>query len=473
MASSGTFSGTHFSGSWDTSNINVTSGSGSLADLYADINDPEPFSNPSAGVYQVNGNRELRLQSGVTLDIGSDTLQWDLSTSKYPILRVYQGATLIGGAGGKIIGDINNTYYSYIYFYGTITLQGSSGNNFVIEQYRTIYLYERTTSTYTFDYVTLQNNTYTYGYYIYWNRNDATSNQNSHSFTNITIQSNNHKGYGMLLYGDFSNVTFSNITIDDTRYGFYLQAATAKFTNCTVRDTYLDSLMAYGASPTWTYGHYTTSKTKQYNLAGWQQGKVVFENCTWHDNRNSSSTEMCVYYVGRGSVVLFKNNTFEGASAADPSSYGIGVYYGGLALYYGTQTFTNVTTERYWSSNGTHLHCRKLTLTVKDQNGNPVEDAYVIIRQNEGKEEWTGFTDSNGQLKDIFGDDYVVVEKEETSTGNYTQWSDSIANGRFHWLIISKEGYQTWQRKITFTADKTITATLMPVVSRKELPDAF
>ena len=462
MAASGSFSGTHFSGSWDTSDINVTSGSGSLADLYADINDSEPFSNPSAGVYQVNGNRTLNLQNDTTLNIGSDTLQWNLTTNKYPILRVYELATLTGGAGGKITGDINNTYYSYIYFYGTVTLQGSSGNNFIIEQYRNLSFYERPTSNYTFDYVTLQNNTYSYGYCIYWNRNDATSQQNSHSFTNVTIQSNNHRGYAMMLYGDFSNVTFDNITIDDTRYGLYLQAASIKFTNCTIRDVYYDSLMIYEASAMWAYAHYNTSKTEIFNLGGWQQGKIVFDNCTWHDNRNSQSSEICVYHVSRGSVVLFKDNTFEGASASDPASYGIQVYYGGLALYYGTQTFNNVTTERSWSTNGTHLHCRKLTLTVKDHNGNPLEDAYVIIRQNEGKEQWIGLTNSNGQLKDVFGDDYVVVEKEETSSGNYDNWSNSIPDGRFHWIIITKEGYKTWQRKVTFTQDLEITATLMP-----------
>ena len=458
MASSGTFSGTNFSGNWNSSTINVTSGSGTLAQLYTDINDSEPFSNPSNGVYQVNGNRELRLYSGVTLDISSDTLQWDLSTHKYPILRVYEGATLKGGAGGKIIGDINNSHYSYIYFYGSIMLQGSSENNFIIEQYRSIYIYERSSSVYTFDYVTLQNVTYSWGYCIHWNRLDATSNQKSHSFTNVTIHSDNHRGYGMLLYGDFSNVTFDNITIDNTRYGLYLHGAIVKFTNSTFKDIYYNSLLLYGTSAIQSYSHYNTSKTKIYNLAGWGQPKVIFDNCTWHDN----STERCVYRVEKGSVVLFKNNTFEGASAADPASYGIQVAYGGLALYYGTQTFNNVSAERAWTSNGMHLHCCKLTLTVKDHNGNPIQDAYVIIRQNEGKEEWTGFTDSNGQLKDIFGEDYVIVEKEETSTNNYINWSDSIADGRFHWIIVTKEGYQTWQRKVTFTSDQNITATLTP-----------
>ncbi len=462
MAASGSFTGTYFSGSWDTSKISVTSGSGTLANLYSDINDSEPFSNPSAGVYQVNGNRELELSGTTTLNIGSDTLQWNLSANKYPILDVKENATLTGGAGGKIIGDTNNTYYSYIYFYGTITLQGSSGNDFVIEQYRTLHFLERSTSAYTLDYVTLQNNTYTYSYYIYWNRNDATSTEGTHSLTNVTIQSNNHRGYGMLLYGDFSDVTFSNITIDDTRYGFYLSGATAKFSNCTIRDVYYDPLMIYGSGSGWSYARYNTSKTEIHHLNGWQQPKIVFDNCTWHDNYNSSSTERCVYYVGRGSVVLFKDNTFEGASAGDPASYGVVSYYGGLALYAGTQTFTNVTTHRSWSSNGTHLHCRKLTLTVKDHNGNNLEDAYVIVRQNEGKEEWTGLTNSDGQLKDVFGDDYVFVEKEETSSGNYTQWSDSTADGRFHWIIITKEGYETWQRKVNFTQDLTITATLMP-----------
>lgn len=457
MASSGSFSGT-FTGTWSTTQIIVTSGTGTVAQLYADIGDAEPFSSPSANIYQVNGNRELELRTGVDFDIEDDTLQWALTAAKYPILDVQSGATIRGSAGGSIIGDINDTQYSYIYLSGNAYFQGENGNNFTITQYRSLYIYQNGNTT-DFDYVTLSNSTYTYGYYIYISGNYAYNPEGATtSFVNVTITSNDNSGYYIFFDAgaDATSIEFDTLTMSNGLYGIQSYGGTYKIKNSTVRETYYYSAPQYTSGSKVMSGNYATSKTKRFSTGS--QPFVIYENCTFGENYDSSSTEWCFYAVDNGSTVLFVNCTFEGASAGDPASYGVSARYGGIAIYYGTTTFTNVTTSRYWSADGTHLHARRLTLTVTD-GSDPIADATVVVRQKEGNEYWTFKTDSNGQIKTIYGDDPIFIEKEETSTGSYDQWSDGNSN-QIHIIEVVKTGYNADTREVAFTEDKNITIAL-------------
>ena len=59
-----------------------------------------------------------------------------------------------------------------------------------------------------------------------------------------------------------------------------------------------------------------------------------------------------------------------------------------------------------------------------------------------------------------FGDFPVFIESEEISTDNREKWSNSIEEDRYHIITIMKEGYQLWQRKVEFTDDLVINASL-------------
>ena len=86
--------------------------------------------------------------------------------------------------------------------------------------------------------------------------------------------------------------------------------------------------------------------------------------------------------------------------------------------------------------------------------------AAVVVRQNEGHERWAFFTDVLGQISTVFGDipGVVVIEKNETSTGVYDQWSDGSDADHMHSVIITYKDYTTADvRQIAFTEDKEIT----------------
>ena len=139
--------------------------------------------------------------------------------------------------------------------------------------------------------------------------------------------------------------------------------------------------------------------------------------------------------------------------------YGASVHMNSKFLWEGTNTFTNVTTERSWDGNGQHLHVRSLDLTVNDSGGSPLENATVNVMQKEGKEIWNFQTNSAGNILDCNKDLPVFVEKEETSTGNYTQWSNGSGN-QTHVITISHPDYKIDTREVAFTEDKTIVAQL-------------
>jgi hypothetical protein len=280
------------------------------------------------------------------------------------------------------------------------------------------------------------------------------------ALNNCTVKDNTpHYGTVYFQTGNYSNFTIEDCTFEDI-YDVRIYAASAlKFKNCTFNSLF-DYPLIYGGSASQTSAIYTTSKSPTYFSNPQNQPFVYFDGCTFG---NSSD----LYAGGSGftySVVLFNGCTFQN------DTYGYYALEEALALWYGTNTFTSITVDRRWGDRATHLHVRKLVITVKDNNGNNIENACVSVVQAEGKEEWSFLTDSNGQVINAWGDQEVFfVEKEETSTGVYDQWSNSISGGQFHWITVSKEGFQTWKAKVEFDADRTITATLVPTEGPKML----
>jgi len=159
--------------------------------------------------------------------------------------------------------------------------------------------------------------------------------------------------------------------------------------------------------------------------------------------------------------------------------------YGSVILWEGTNTFTNVTHPRTWDANypGQHLHVYPLEMHVVDRNNNYVEGATVIIGQSEGKESHNFITydsygdnpsaGNTGNVRDCLNDNPVFVYREETSAGVYTNWSDSIEDGRYHKITIFKPGYKMWTRDITFDQNRYIKAILEEEGKKLSLPIAY
>jgi hypothetical protein len=129
--------------------------------------------------------------------------------------------------------------------------------------------------------------------------------------------------------------------------------------------------------------------------------------------------------------------------------------YGARIVTTGTNIWTATTSKKIWATEATFLHGHSVAVTVKDLGGTPIEGASVSFRQSEGHEAWAGFTDVNGQLKNANGYDTMLVEKEETATGVFQDWT---TDG--HKLTVALDGYKVNTQDITFDSDKTIIVNL-------------
>jgi hypothetical protein len=447
--------------------IDVTSGSETMASLYANVgNTGTPkYIELSGSTYTIKSATQLEISAGATLSIAqNETVIFQPAADNFIVPECLQNGTLNVADGVTIQATSNRTYEPYIRIYGNSNLSGTSGNHITIKDYKEMRVYSgydyATTHTWTYvDLTDLTTNGTNGGYYFYYGGYSATDYDAADSFSYITIGSTSYPdlGYGLFTFaGDYSNTTFDHWTVDDVENVLYLQGTNIRFTN----STFKNSVNAYpvarygGSQQRHTWNH---SKTPSWGLnTPPYQHKCIFDTCVF-DNNYTASTTHAFMEVSNGARVYFKDCTFQNAA------YGIYAFRDGVAVT-NNCTFTNIATaDRRWAALGAHLHGFELALTVEDTAGSPLQGASVQVIQSSSpaKEYWEFTTDSNGQIKDCHGQNPVFIHREETSTGVYDNWSTSISSGLFHWIVVSKPGFQVWKRKVEFTADRTITAKLV------------
>jgi len=465
---------------WTAATVTITSGTYTLDELYSDAgNSGETYiarTGSDPYTYTFATSCDLSISSGASLNMSNagDTLQFDPDdNSQYPF-GVSSGATFTMAAGCTLDGDKDSAYYVYARFYGTMTLTGTSGSHITIKHFDNIYTYQydHSGNVHTWIYVDFDLMWASDSYPFYLKRTEYSLAHGSagHSYTYIGSKSTSgHKGYGLrMIGGDFVGQTFDNITSNNTYYGFYTTNCIVKFTNCTNIETYSAGPRAYGGEHVNANCPYNHSKTKTYYpTTRMGQYHITYDTCTFTNNYNASTT-YGFYNVGYGARVKFIDCDFN-------ATRGIGVGYNGVALIHGDCDFTGVSGDEVYfiNSTGVALWVWSLDLTVqveKSGGTEPVEGACVSVRQVDNYEHHEFFTTSTGKIEDCHGDDPVFAEKEETSAGVFTQWSNSIASGNYHWITISMPGYQVWKRKVAFTADQTITATLVAEGGPTALP---
>ncbi len=404
-------------------------------------------------VYEIKGNRELEGRNGVNFIIEEDqTLEWDLSINKSPLVDFQTGSTFTVEPGVTINHDTSNGQYARMYFYGNSNFQGTEAKPIIIKRYYEQRIYPRESYTHNWNWVEFQDpssySLYNTGLYF---MQDSDSNVVG-SFTNLKFNNRTNTGYAFRFRStDMSNAVFDNILVEECRYAFETYGSSFKFTNSTFKNIYYYNIV----NGNYAGNSYVISgdTSAPYNAV---QSKITFDNCTFQDNYDASSTTRG-FYLTYQTVIKFKDCTFAGVDST--LDYGAQAYYSSRFLWEGSSTFTNVSTYRTWSTNSTHLHVRSLDLTVNDSSGSPLANANVSIRQKEGKEVWNFQTDSSGKIKDLFGDLPVFVEKNETSTGNFTNWSDGTGD-KIHIITISHPDYQIDTREVAFTQDRVIVAQL-------------
>ncbi len=405
--------------------IDLTSGTGTLAQLYTDAiaDTPGCMTNPG-GVYQVEGDREVEISSGVTLDIESDTLQWELAANKStgaPNIDVTRGGTLNGGPGGQIIGDINSAYTAYFMIYGSTNLQGTSGNEFSFRRFTSLYRYFSYGETNDWDHVELwhYNN-----FYLGSATTLCPDYSTSWEFHDITCDCDSVPGtsYGFTMYnGDYSRVTLKRFTIRNcTRPIYNTGQAIALFQDFTISD-YTHYCYQYYPVPSQGLTQHYATYYSDFSELSW--AKRTQQGVAKHDGLSidhGGGTHCFLVYVG--SSIYFKNCAFTDVTYTSYTSS----YVGQLVLWGPGNRFSGVTLPEGFSTTyrPRHLHVRELDLTLEDEGGNPLENAMVHIKQKQDKEEWTFYTDSLGRIDSGLGNPFFAF-KEHSSTEGTHGWSSS------------------------------------------------
>jgi len=458
-----------------TTKIDITSGTGDWDDLYTDVlaavGDESVMARAGSGtdvdpyIYTVVGtNCEVELSGTTDLTVAQyQEVDWAVAAGGDSFLLDIQANATFRMKENTRINLNTNTGANErrIEVLGQMICIGTSGNEAIIENVD--YVIFRTDRACTFDWVIYQDFTDIGSQCFYFNYFGDAYGQGSHSFTNVTVKTSaaSHLGYGFYFYlVDGTKLTLDNITMTDLYRSPYIMGSSVKFANSTFESSSSCSPFSLRAGLTGPYYRAQNDDTDPFKN-GLEQPKTTFDTCTFDANYGGSYACHPLY----SGIIKFKNCTFSNATVGIRASYETRILLeGGTA----GQTFAAIATNKQWVNRGTYYDVYPLTLSVQDQNGNELEGATVIVTQSEGYETHTFQTttadgsQNPGNVKDLHGDDPVFVYREEYALNTYDVWSDSIANGRYHTIIITKEGFQNWERRVTFTEAKTITATLIP-----------
>ena len=344
-------------------------------------------------------------------------------------------------------GDVYNV------FYGEVTITGTESNKCRIKGMSRIYFYSRQEQHLT--YLDITDNRKSSGYSCYFSMYSNTASPDC-SMNNVRFYNDSgSNGYAFYLSGggDYSNWTFDNIEVDGLTYAIINYGSLAKFSDSVFKNC-VNQILCYNSGNKIGNIYETSKDDERYLKTNNLQPMMTFDTCSFQDMDNGAY----IMYVAYNALVHFKDCSFIGDTYSGTQD---GVYsrYGARVIWSGTTTFTDIQSgrERLWTTDGTHLHGHELDLTIQDSNGSSIENATVSVIQKStpAHEIWTGYTNSDGKFLNMFGDNPVFIEKEETSNGNYVDWT---TDG--HTLLVSKDGYSVETQDIIFDSDKTITVTL-------------
>lgn len=387
----------------------------------------------SGDPYIVTGDREVQFTTGVKVRFVEDTnVKWNSITTTGRFGLDFQTGSEIEIEAGCVF-DVSASSAANIYnqFSGKINVTGTSVKYVTFTGMSRNYMYLQTADV-EWQYFKITENRQQGGYSIYLIYYSY-SIYEVH-FHHFELTSTASKGIGISdagAGGDFSNWIITDFVMDGLYQNIGLVRSTIKLKDGELKNAYYYGGQIYATGPTLRTEYHPINVSEYYKMSTFQP-MVVFENVYILDNSNSQTTkyQFLIYYGGR---VLFKNCTFERSALA--SMVGYYCAHSNVILEEGN-TFTNLTTNRSWGTGGITLHGYTIGITVIDEASSPIENATVTILEENGREKWTGLTDSNGELLNMFGDKPFLIEQEQYGASSYGDWGT-------HKIIVSKEGYKT------------------------------
>ena len=259
---------------------------------------------------------------------------------------------------------------------------------------------------------------------------------------------------------DTTKMVWENVIFDGFGTAVSLGARNAYLKNCIFQNNISMSVNLIGAIPIYP-GEYEGENLKLGKNMG-QYGFTFLEGCTCKDGASSEDI-----YINDNAWLLIKDCDFSNpVNSVDVRYLGI------LWVWTGN---THVAAVPYGISSGLVFWVHSLDLTVEDSNGSPIEDALILVKQKDGKEQWSFRTDSNGRPKTAgcLGGKILCIWREQLdSAGNMTYWSDA-SNSTYHDIWIWAEGYEPAKLTLEMSDERIQTVQLEDALTAPDVRDTI
>jgi len=148
----------------------------------------------------------------------------------------------------------------------------------------------------------------------------------------------------------------------------------------------------------------------------------------------------------------------------------------------GNKTWFTFFGQTTGNNSGGYLQGYFTKIKVIDKNNNPIYAAKVMIEHKQNKEKDTFYTNTDGEIKSVNGQDIFLVHKEhygKENAGTSNQflsafgsayWSDGLGD-QYHIITAYKEGYEPTVVKAVINDEKEFVIKLLPEGSKiKAIP---
>lgn len=401
------------------------------------------------------------------LHIESDTmLAFSQSSTVLTNNALYQnpGSQITCSAGSIINTSFNSlTGSRQNYFYGAMNISGSQQKRVIISMSNTNFWYNNSPST--INYLDIVDNVANGMYLSY----AGISYQPVVQFKNIRIYNQNLSPVGVginIAAGGF----FPNIIIDGLQVYNKLNAIVNGGSTIKIKNSYLHDLRGTAISLAMAGGvvspAYQTSKDDTRFPSGRFQPVCTFQNCIVTNFGQAAGSTYYGMLINNVSYVYLKNCSITRNDGTSSTSrppllsnlsslvleYGTGSYIAGHPIY------------KTWGTDGTFLRVHQVNITVQDQYANPISNSTVTAIQGSvpSKQRWSGITNAEGKLVNIYGDPLLLVQKQEVSSNSFQAWSDGSSEELKHIFTFTAPGYEMYQTTSIITQDKNWVITLYP-----------
>jgi len=454
-------------GAWKSGSTIMVDGTGNtLSSITSDINDITWIEESPAGTFTIK-QKWLQIQLDGELTIGDagdysvqETLQFDATAHNQCRFYIYGTVFFYGDV--EIWGDDDNSHYQTWYWYGKAYIRGNATQYPVFHSVYQINKYmfrsgiqqDINLNMIDADYFKITTPFNNAVRTLVWN-------QVVHIGTNAQIKHYTYDGitpgwgYGFYhLTTHFQNDDMSKMLIEDclfknANYGFYVQCGTIY-----VKNTTLELCTWGGGCVGGTQGFDNRIYKAQGVVDFGAQGQYFsfLDGCTFVSN---SAGDML---VNQGACVLFRDCNFGHATVNIQTEQGAKILIWSGNTFAATNYINNLglyDSVCYWVN--------ALDITVKTAGDVPIEDAWVLIKQKDGKEFYTFKTDSNGKpmtMQALAGKILLTWKEQLDEIGSsFDLWSDS-GNSTYHEIWVYKEGYTPEKYTKTMSTDQTFDVTL-------------